>query len=78
MIVILPLLALLGIEAGSIEVIGGQAESNEVLAMQHGESTEVLEEFEPKKDRLHLNQPINLREEWKLSFQVKNPIYKLL
>ena len=56
---ILPLLALLGIEAGSIEVIGGQAGSNEVLAMQQqqGESTEVLEEFEPKGDRLHINQP---------------------
>lgn len=47
-----------------------------LIAMEGG-STEVLEEFEPKGDRLHINQPINLRQEWKLSFQVKNPIYKL-
>ena len=51
MVMILSLLALLAMLAGSIEV---------------------QEEFEPEKNSLLLiNQPINLRQEWKLSFQVE-------
>ena len=42
-----------------------------LLAMLAG-SIEVQEEFEPEKNSLLLiNQPINLRQEWKLSFQVE-------
>ena len=61
MLVILSFLVLFASQAGSNEVGSTKAGSNEVL-----------EEFEPKRDSLLFNQTINLRQEWKLSFQVRH------